>query len=348
MYAVTQSENDEPVMHMIAGKTYIMDACNAGVQLLRNRPANAYQVDPKDIAQGNDGILIIRAGGMGDILQCAALIRALHKLHPDNPIDFCCAAMFAEAIRFHPRIRSVKPYPFDIEEARKYSQIITLENAVEFNRTDHMADAFLIAGGIDPATVKDKSPAYYPPKVKVETTPRGKKPRVGIQDRSSAPCRTSSKIGDYCAAFLKAGWEVYLFGGPGKSECDIEGVVNMTGNLELHETAAWMQTCDAMLTQDSGLLHLAAALRIPTVALFSVIDADLRVRYSPYVIGINAKSGCAPCFWHGRGGPFPPQCPTAHKGVCGPLDGIPFPLIMNCVEKVTTAKKQANKRKGKR
>jgi ADP-heptose:LPS heptosyltransferase len=335
-------------MHMTPGKTYVMDACNAGVQLLRNRPANAYQVDPNELAQGDRGILIGRAGGMGDIIQCAGLIRALAALHPGEPIDFCCAEMFTAAIQHHPLIRKVQLYPLNIEDAKTYRRIVWLENAVEFNKTDHMADAFLISAGIDPATVKDKSPAYYPKPGKVETTPRGKKPRIGIQDRSSAPCRSSSKIGDYCIAFLKAGWEVYIFGGPGKSECEIPEVVNMTGDLELHETAAWMQTCDAMLTQDSGLMHLAAALRIPTVALFSVIEADLRVRYSPYVIGINAKSSCAPCFWHGRGGPFPPQCPTAHKGVCGPLDGIPFPLIMECVERVTTAKKQTAKRKGKR
>jgi ADP-heptose:LPS heptosyltransferase len=348
MYQVTFSKTEPAHMHMEPGKSYLMDACNAGQYLITHRPDSVHEVNPDDIAKGESGTLIIRAGGIGDIIQCAGLINALILQNPKEKIDFCCATKFADAIRFHPKIGRVLPYPLEREQAEKYARIISLENAVEFNATDHMADAFLNAAGIDSKTIGDfyKRPEYHMPKRKTTVSPKtGGKLRIGIQAKASARCRTSTRIGDYAYELIKLGYEVYLFGSYKEATCEIEGVVNMCEeDLKLHETAQWMKSCDAMVTMDSGLMHIAGALQIPTIALFSVINADLRVRYTPFTIGIQSRAPCAPCAWHGRGGSFPPHCPSAIKNRCQVLDAISFELVHDSILKVIDAKRKYNKK----
>jgi heptosyltransferase-2 len=45
-------------------------------------------------------------------------------------------------------------------------------------------------------------------------------------------------------------------------------VLNSTGKLSLMHTAALLQQCQLLLSNDSGLMHMATALRVPVVAIF--------------------------------------------------------------------------------
>jgi ADP-heptose:LPS heptosyltransferase len=250
--------------------------------------------------------------------------------------------MFHNAIRYHPAIRSVINYPLEAPLVNNYRRVIWLENAVEFNNTDHIADCFLAAAGYDPSQIPDdqKRPEYHMPKVPVDVVPRGTKQRIGIQCKASARCRTSTQTGAYIAALQKEGYEVVLFGRHGEITCDVAGVINLAEkDLALHETGRWMQTCTAFLAPDSGLLHMANALRVPSVGLFSVIEAKLRMGYAPFCIAVQARAPCAPCHWHGRGGAFPPHCPTASKGVCGPLEAIKPELVVQAIRQVIENKR---------
>jgi ADP-heptose:LPS heptosyltransferase len=50
---------------------------------------------------------------------------------------------------------------------------------------------------------------------------------------------------------------------------------NMAGQLTLGETAAWIAQASFLVGPDTGILHLAAALEIPTVALYAPTSASL-------------------------------------------------------------------------
>jgi heptosyltransferase-2 len=72
-------------------------------------------------------------------------------------------------------------------------------------------------------------------------------------------------------------------------------VINLAGKTTLRELMALIGKCKALLTNDSGPMHIASALHVPLVALFGSTDY---VKTGPYhgetVIYKNVE--CAPCF----------------------------------------------------
>lgn len=64
---------------------------------------------------------------------------------------------------------------------------------------------------------------------------------------------------------------------------------------KLRDSMALIAEMNLMVCVDSGLLHLAQALDVPAIALFSNYDADLRTRYFKNTISMNTTFRCAPC-----------------------------------------------------
>lgn len=74
-----------------------------------------------------------------------------------------------------------------------------------------------------------------------------------------------------------------------------EQVINMAGKTNLRELMALVNSCSAFLTNDSGPMHMAAALGIPLLALFG---STSDVKTGPYGIGkvIHKHVDCSPCY----------------------------------------------------
>lgn len=99
------------------------------------------------------------------------------------------------------------------------------------------------------------------------------------------------------AAKRAQGWQVWLFG----SKADIEAAAeipadqNLAGRTSLDQAVALLSLADAVVSNDSGLMHVAAALGRPQVAVFGPSDP---LRTGPH----NAKAHvlrlgieCSPC-----------------------------------------------------
>jgi len=85
------------------------------------------------------------------------------------------------------------------------------------------------------------------------------------------------------------------------ANCLIDGfskiALNLAGELNLGELAALMQRCSLYITNDTGNMHLAAALKVPFLAIFG--GAALK-RFDPRILNPNGcllykKVACAPC-----------------------------------------------------
>jgi heptosyltransferase II len=78
-----------------------------------------------------------------------------------------------------------------------------------------------------------------------------------------------------------------------------EHVRNISGDTTLRELCAVLKTCDVLLTNDTGPMHVAAAVGTPVVVPFGSTSAELTGPGSPgdtrhaFVIG---DAPCAPCF----------------------------------------------------
>ena len=73
-----------------------------------------------------------------------------------------------------------------------------------------------------------------------------------------------------------------------------------TGELRLVEVARILRACDLYLGNDSGITHLAAALGLPTVALFGPTDPRVWAPRGGRVTVLREEMLCAPCD-HGNG-----------------------------------------------
>jgi len=73
--------------------------------------------------------------------------------------------------------------------------------------------------------------------------------------------------------------------------CDLD----LRGQLELHELFGLLAVAGTIITMDSAILHIAAALGQPTVAIFGGINPGYRVRSDQPVVTLQSKMDCCPC-----------------------------------------------------
>lgn len=72
-------------------------------------------------------------------------------------------------------------------------------------------------------------------------------------------------------------------------------VVNLAGLTSLRELAALVSLCDVFLTNDSGPMHIADALKTPIVALFGSTSKTITGPYSCGTV-IQKQVECSPCY----------------------------------------------------
>ncbi len=77
----------------------------------------------------------------------------------------------------------------------------------------------------------------------------------------------------------------------------IEGdVENLAGRTSLTELIAWLRRCRALLTNDTGTMHLAAFLGVPVVAIFGSTEPRLTGPPGSGHIVLRHQVECSPCF----------------------------------------------------
>jgi heptosyltransferase-2 len=111
------------------------------------------------------------------------------------------------------------------------------------------------------------------------------------------------------------GFRILLFGGKSEKQlCEliaksIPNAMNLCSDNDLYQTAADMSLCKAIVSNDSGLMHVAAAMQVPTVAIFG--SSVRQFGFTPYrnkhIIIENTLAKCRPCSHYGK-----ENCPRAH------------------------------------
>ncbi len=85
-------------------------------------------------------------------------------------------------------------------------------------------------------------------------------------------------------------------------------VLNSTGKLSLMHTAALLQQCHLLLSNDSGLMHMATALRVPVVAIFGPTVQEFGFYpFKACAQVVSAELTCRPCSTKGSR-----RCPRGH------------------------------------
>ncbi|MBU0943017.1 MAG: lipopolysaccharide heptosyltransferase II [Proteobacteria bacterium] len=81
-------------------------------------------------------------------------------------------------------------------------------------------------------------------------------------------------------------------------------VIDMTGKTNLKQAMALIKNCDVFVSNDSGLMHVAAGLATPTIAIFGSTNHITTGPYSKNSIILRREMDCSPC--------LKTHCPQGH------------------------------------
>ncbi|MGQ0442226.1 MAG: lipopolysaccharide heptosyltransferase II, partial [Methylophilaceae bacterium] len=102
---------------------------------------------------------------------------------------------------------------------------------------------------------------------------------------------------------IEAGWQVWLFG----SDKDVSVTThinqlaqnqctNFGGKTNLGEAIDLMSCCNAVVSNDSGLMHVAAALNLKLIAIYGSSNPQHTPPMQPDAVIEYLGLACSPCF----------------------------------------------------
>ena len=126
--------------------------------------------------------------------------------------------------------------------------------------------------------------------------------------------------------------KILIFGGPADVELGeyIAGLskdccINIAGTTSLGQAFALIEKCSLFITNDSGLMHAAAALKINQIAVIGSTDFVATAPSNKNSIMVRAKVPCSPC--------LKDVCPNDHE--C--MDKISVDMVMETCKSLLKA-----------
>ena len=86
---------------------------------------------------------------------------------------------------------------------------------------------------------------------------------------------------------------------------DVPGAVNLAGQTSLREFIDLASVCRLFLTNDSGAMHIASAVGVPTVTVFGATDDTTTGPTGPLARVVREHAECSPCLLR--------ECPIDHR-----------------------------------
>ncbi len=108
----------------------------------------------------------------------------------------------------------------------------------------------------------------------------------------------------------KEGFTILVVGGEKEAEegkiisYGLKKTYNLCGKTEISLLAGIFKISTLLISNDSGLMHLGSALKIPQIAIFGSTDPDYTGPINPKAVILKENLSCSPCFER--------TCPKGH------------------------------------
>lgn len=282
----------------------------------------------------NKALLVLRTGGIGDLIFIVPSVRYLKQKYPTSKIFLICGSRMVALFKGLSCYHDVLEMPASMKElSAKTGYPLTSSNcyAVSFERMVEISleakikniyelhkDNFGIKDNID-----YKPEIFISQKDVVEMKEKYINPKainIIYQFTSSSPIRTYKPLDSI--EFFNA-WDVVdnvrfiVVDSPSKKpfvEFYLERFKNtkldlwsVVGDTSISQMAALVSCADLVVTPDSSISHIAGCFDVPIVGIFGAFHSNLRLSTYKNAIGVNVMSNCSyaeesllkSCFQHG-------------------------------------------------
>jgi heptosyltransferase-2 len=141
---------------------------------------------------------------------------------------------------------------------------------------------------------------------------------------------SADRFGEVARALCAAGATVAVAGGPGDEEAvgrvvSAAPVLDFSGRTRVGVLGAALEAADVVITNDTGPMHLAAAVGTPTVAIFGSTNPVWTAPFGPRHHVVREPVPCSPCYQR--------DCSIGY--LC--LEGIPAERVLASAQAVLEA-----------
>lgn len=142
----------------------------------------------------------------------------------------------------------------------------------------------------------------------------------------------SQYFGEVALQKIKDGWQVWLVGGPKDAELGQQiqqqtnhACVNLIGQTTLAQAIDLLSVVTMVVCNDSGLMHISAALNKPLIVVYGSTDPSFTPPLSNQARILKLDLSCSPCFQR--------TCPLGHHDCLKQLKPEQVLLAMSEFEK---------------
>lgn len=246
--------------------------------------------------------LVIRERGFGDLILLGPVLTKLSKLFPWWDIVIAVEGQYNFIPEHTEGIASVVSLTNLKHDVRGYPLQTSLSEFSEkhsLRKKIHRTKIYAMKFGITleeheciPKLLLNDKEKEEGKEVLKKANVNFERPIVGFELKSSRAerhwplARTKILINNLlkdCNVVVVDGFKIDL-------KIDHPALINLTGKTNCGTVIKVISNCDVFFAWDSGLLHAAGALNIPTIALMGAINHELRTTYYPSV-KVGTKKG---------------------------------------------------------
>jgi ADP-heptose:LPS heptosyltransferase len=290
-WIINKSPNDIDDINLILKKQIILRSniplrlpFRVAMSYVQKFPSVRFCDDPqKYFIKRKMKFLVIRDAGIGDLLLLEPILRTLVKR---GNVDLTIASMFPDVFENNPyieknillykkeNINNIKFKEYDsYEDLRNYSETAPTRN--KKHRTDIYNEKFSL-------DIKDKEPRlYFNEDEKSKIKKNDNCIYIGIGFDASHTYRKYMYCNELIEYLIDQDKKIriIIFGDNKYIQIKNKRVIDLQGKTTIRECINIVRELDYMIAVDSGIMHLALTLHIPTVCIFSIITPDFRLRY---------------------------------------------------------------------
>lgn len=126
-----------------------------------------------------------------------------------------------------------------------------------------------------------------------------------------------------CRKLIEKGWQVWIFGSnkdtgissqivSGLSSEHAESCIDLCGRTDIGEVTDLLSLATVAVSNDSGLMHIAAAVKTPVVGIYGSTSPGFTPPLGERVSVVNTDIDCRPCFQR--------ECPLGHTRCLSELE----------------------------